>query len=338
MARNNNKMTRRKKIEPSALTMLFGVPVTTAPGSSTIDLSQCASLVNRRFYRQGINWTVAGFKFLSATGITGELSISKLPTTWVMSNAWEKSFRAWQKMNKQAMEETESIQPKFLDFKIYMDNIHHEAGFDGNLLPTATVTQFTPGEWESSKFVFPSSPTSNSVISVEAIATGASFPGASPVTTLDAVSLIEGYASSRALPEIADPNTPRDADDVGPTGTPENWLGSLFTEGSNQDGVVLNDLQTENNIAPYPFENDGVNVDTMYPNGANQGRGLQMHDFDNITGTTIGGVTYMKGGNFPCGLIRIDSTNFSESSNVLLLVELVPGDHRGYHCEPMTDM
>ena len=55
--------------------------------------------------------------------------------------------------------------------------------------------------------------------------------------------------------------------------------------------------------APYPFENDGVNLDTMYPGGANQLVGLQIHSIENVTGTTIGGTTRIKGGNFPCGLM-----------------------------------
>jgi hypothetical protein len=78
----------------------------------------------------------------------------------------------------------------------------------------------------------------------------------------------------------------------------------------------------------------------MYPNGANQLTGLQIHDVDTITGTTVGGITRIKGGLFPCGLIRIDVQNTSAdtSMGVNLLIELVPGHHRGYLCEPMTEM
>ncbi len=340
MARNTRASNGMKKIEPSVMTMQFTFNLTGdgTIDNYTLDLSQCASILNRRFYRQGLNWAVGRFKFLGTDSST--LSIQKLPSTWVMSNAWEKAFRAWQKMNREALEETESVKPKFLDFKIYADDAHHQAGFLGNLLPgnySPTFTQAAPGEWESSKFVYPSS--STNVISVEAIATGSSYPGVSPVTGFNAVSLIEGYAASRALPEIVDPNTPGDADDVGPTATPENWLGSLFTEGTNQDNVVLNDMQTENNIAPYPFENDGVNIDTMYPGGANQIAGLETHDIEFITSTTIGGTTFMKGGMFPCGLVRVQAQKSTAGGGVLQLqVDLVPGDHRGYLCEPMTEM
>jgi hypothetical protein len=341
-------MSRRsKKIEPAVQTFVYNysVPANTLQ-NNTIDLSQCASLLNRRFYRQGINWAVGTIKVLTSGSTTGIIGISKLPETWVMSNAWEKSFRSWQEMNAKALEDTESIRPRFMDFKIYADNTHHAAGFGTNLLPTADLVAGTPavvGEWDSSKISIPTSGATGNATDFELIAVGASFPGASPITTLNAVSLIEGYASSRGLPYTSDPNVPDDADDVGPTGTPENWMGALTNEGMDQDKDVLDRMvgaAAENNQAPYPFENDGVNLDTMYPNGANQLTGLQIHDVDTITGTTVGGITRIKGGLFPCGLIRIDVQNTSAdtSMGVNLLIELVPGHHRGYLCEPMTEM
>ncbi len=341
MARNNNKMTRRKKIEPAVLSMFFEMTLTgdNVLDDVTIDLSQCASLMNRRFYRQGLNWAVAGFKILSPTGVTGSVAVKKLPNTWTMSNAWEKGFRAWQKMNNEALDEAPSVKPKFLDFKVYADVTHHQAGFTGNLLPgvfNPTFVAATPGEWESSKYVIPQP--GGATNSREVVATGASYPGASPVTTLDAVSLIEGYAASRGLPDVLDPNAPADAADV--TGAAaENWLAGIFDEGTTQDDRVLDDMITENNIAPYPFENDGTHVDTMYPGGANQLVGLETHDLEFITGTTIGGTTHLKGGNFPCGLIRITGQkDTAVASAITIQVDLVPGDHRGYLCEPMTEM
>ena len=86
---------RSNKIEPSVQTLYMAPTGAVGPGvtlTSYVDLSQVASLINRRFYRQGINWAVAGMKFLT-TG-TGTVVVSKLPNTWVMSNSWEKGFRS----------------------------------------------------------------------------------------------------------------------------------------------------------------------------------------------------------------------------------------------------
>ncbi len=343
MARRKSSR-RGSKIQPAPLTLTFAT-ATVAPGatvSNYIDLSQVASLVNRRFYRQGINWAVAGFKFITPSAFQGQISVNKLPNTWVMSNAWEKGFRAWQRMNNEALRESESVRPKFLDFKIYADATHHQQGVSANLLPVSVGDHITgdtaaAGEWEMSKFVVPNTASTTGVASnFEVIAVGASYPGGG-ASTLNAVSLIEGYAASRGLPDVLDPNTPDDAADADGA-TPENFLSALFNEGTTQDDQVISDMIAENNLAPYPFENDGVNTDTQYPGGANQLIGLEIHAIENVTATTIGGTTRIKGGNFPCGLVNIDAINTGSSANMIIEIDLVPGNHRGYLCEPMTEM
>ena len=339
-------MTRRsKKIEPAAMTLTFATLSSTAgvTRKSFIDLSQVASLANRRFYRQGLNWAVGGFKVSSLKA--GTVTIGKLPNTWVMSNAWEKSFRSWQAMNDKALEDTESVRPRFMDFKIYANSDHHTAGFANNLRPISFAgVAAAAGEWESSKISIPTSGATGNATDFELVAVGASYPGASAATTLDAVSCIEGYAASRGLPYAKDPNVPDDAEDVGPTGTPENWMGALTNEGIDQDKDVLDRMigaDAENNQAPYPYENDGTALDTQYPNGANQMSGLEYHDLVNIfeTNVTDGiGIQRLKGGMFPCGLIALHWTPSNASANLVIQIELVPGHHRGYLCEPMTEM
>ena len=272
------KSSRRSKIQPSVMTMAFQTPSNiSGTNSFTVDLSQAASLLNRRFYRQGINWAVAGFKIFSSADAVGTIQITKLPNTWVMSNSWEKSFRAWTKMNNEALQEAQSTRPKFLDFKVYADAFHHQQGSAANLLPTdAASVEYLPGEWEYSKFVIPKTNGTDDAITHEIIAVGANYPGTG-ASGLNAVSMIEGYAASRALPSTIDPNVPGDMDDASGS-TPQNFLSALFNDGTDQTTDVLEDLRVDNDIAPYPFENDGTAVDTMYPGGANQGPNLQLHD------------------------------------------------------------
>ena len=319
-----------------------------------IDTSQCASLLNRRFYRQGINWALAGVTAHTPgwngsgpafyTRPNGTVTLSKLPNTWVMSNAWEKGFRAWQKMNREALAEAPSVRPKFLDFKIFANASHHEKGLAANLLPAG----YTAGEWVSSKYVVPDTTSAaGGVNNFEILGIGASFPGGG-ASGLNAVSLIEGYANSRGLPYTDDPNVPDDVADANGA-TPENWLTALFNEGTNQDDQVLDDMRTENDQAPYPFENDGTHTDTMYPNGANQNPNLEIFGYNQITATTIGGTTRFSGTNLPCGLIEIANTTLvydnpeysgSPLPDKFMIFELdfIPGNHRGYLCEPMTEM
>ena len=128
MAKRN--YSKKSNIEPAVQTLTFVTPSTTAgaTGDHTIDLSQVASLVNRRFYRQGINWAVAGFKIFTAAA--GAVSVQKLQNTWVTSNAWEKAFRKWNKQQMDAIQDmgAESAVAKFRDFKIHMDATHVTAG------------------------------------------------------------------------------------------------------------------------------------------------------------------------------------------------------------------
>jgi len=338
-------MARRtsNKIEPAVMTIPL-VDNFPAGGLTTkyVDLSQICSLVNRRFYRQGLNMAVAGIKICignNPSGVPpvadqpeGVLYVSKLPNTWVMSNAWEKGMRAWLKMNREALAETESVRPRFMDYKIFANEGHYDAGFANNWLPNG----YTAGEWEPSKMVIPygpASPGNTNEVVIKAV--GANYNGGSD----GVVGLIAGYANSRALPQQLEPNAPTDSDDADGS-TPENWLAATFNDGTDQTSVVIEDNLLENNQAPYPFEGDGTHVDTMYPGGETQSPNLELHDVAFITGTTLGGTVRIKGGNFPCGLIEIGYLNMSDSqsANVTVLIDLVPGHHRGYLAESMTEM
>lgn len=333
---------RSKKIEPSVQTFFFSY-LTPGGASNTnyIDLSQCASVLNRRFYRQGLQWAVKGIKVLTGAqavpGTNVSVTVSKLPTTWVMSNAWEKSFRAWLRMIKNATDESgaESIKGKFLDFKIYADAGHHTAGYAANLMPQSfPAIAATPGMWQPSEIVipktYPPAGDAGEVTSYELIAVGPNNPGAG-ASGLDAKSIVQGYADSRALPSHEDPNVPADAS--------QNWMSRMFSDGTQQDESVLNDLEIDGVNPPYPFEGDVAGTpDTMYPGGETQLASLEIHDSEFVTATTIGGTTYLKGGTFPCGLIAITDSNFQENAAIAVQIDMVPGHHRGYLCAKMEDM
>ena len=216
--RSRGKGRKPKKVEPAQLSMLFVTPTIAGSGSEEfyVDLSQSASLLNRRFYRQGINWAVGSIKILSPIA-AGSVIVQKLPSTWAMSNAWMKGFKAWQRMNNEALEENESVRPRFLDFKIFADAQHHLDGFGANLLPNTynqppggvlAAVAATAGEWESSKMRIPvGSANPGETTDRELIAVGSNYPGAG-ASGINAVSLIEGYAASRGLPNVLDPNAP----------------------------------------------------------------------------------------------------------------------------------
>lgn len=334
-----------KKLEPAVGSLYYRTPSFAGTRAVTIDLNRDLSLANRRFYRQGTALAVESIEIFTSTS-AGTAIVSRIPMTWVAMNAWKKGFAVWQRMNREALQETGSVRPKFLDFKVFMDATHQGVVDPVNPIPHldlypqsmngAVIETAAPGEWEYSKIVQPRTDGTDGAQERQIIVCGSNYNGTSASTGFNSVSLIEGYAASRGLPNVVDPNTPDDAASVDGN-IPANWMASIFNQGTEQTEVVLDDMITENNLAPYPFENDGTNLDTMYPGGANQMQGLEIVDLRYITPSTIGGTTRLKGGVFPCGLLRLNLSQ-TELDFIAIKVNLVPGPMRGYLAEKMTEM
>ncbi len=319
----------KSKIQPAELKIVLQMR---GSGYHYVDLSQCASIINRRFYRQGLNWAVSHFTFYktSATETGSEgVTVSKLPTSWIMSNAWEKSFRVWQQMIKNATDDSEmqSIKGKFLDFKVFMNSRHHSAGVGSNLLPIdSAANAATAGQWQMSDITIPAIGT-GAVTDYEFVAIGANDPGAG-ASGKDAKSIIQGYADSRALPSPEDPNVPADAS--------LNWMSALFREGNLQDNAVLGMLEITGDNPPYPFEGDASGTaDTMYPGGETQLPSTRVVGAAFFNAGTNANKVIVEGDSFPCGLVEF---NNASDDDVSVIVHLVPGTHRGYLAESMVDM
>jgi hypothetical protein len=323
MARKKAKRKSMNKIEPAIYTFVSNTSLV-APGVTeefTVDLSQMASTLNRRFYRQGLNWAVGGFKFITTTGVSGAIAVEKLPNTWVVSGAWEKTMRTWLKQQNEAIDEAglQSAVARFRDFKIHMDKTHVDSTFANNLLPVdADGNPYLLGEWNNSLVVVPNSggvPGNTQEYSVHMIGDDDPAPAQSK-------GMIKAYAESRSTPQSPDP--------VSLPGAETSLFVEMFDTGQDQSDIVDNAIDRNDNL---PYDQ------LEYPGGVGNGPTLVTHDLANITGTTVGGMTRMKGGNFPCGLIRIKWQNQSESpANLIFLIDLVPGPHRGYLCQPMTEM
>lgn len=328
MARTKKSM----KIQPAVRTITIPIGLLD-PGitAKTVDISQIASICNRRFYRQGLNWAVSGFTLHANEGTVGSISVKKLPNTWSLSNGWEKVFRAWQRQQNEALEDgsQQSVKARFNDFKIYMDGEHRTAGYSDNMLPAVTDTSgswisYTPGEWEPTPIVVPNFGGAAGVtqeIFIKGVGAAAS----------NTHSLIQLYEDSRSVPQSPDPDVPGDVLNN------NNILSLMFDVGADNTEVLSN-VVGENNDLPY----DQLN----YPGGAVQAPQLQFHDRISATATTISSKIPGRGGNFPCGLVRFDIDGTLGASSVMgevvpnayIQIHLVPGMHRGYLCERMTEM
>lgn len=304
------------KIEPAVETITFtNLTIPGGVGSSVtqfLDLSQIASLLNRRAYRQGLNWAVGGFKFISSSGAAAYVAVSKLQNTWVVGASWQKALNKWLEQQNDAMEDAgaESAIARYRDFKIHMDQDHVDAGFGANLLP---VNVSPVGAWEASQVVIPN----DGAVGI----TNEYLMKMHGDTSATAKSIIGGYAGSRSRPQQPDPSTPA---------VETSWMNRMHDVGDNLDEVIDN-ARLKNRDLPYN--------QVVYPGLLANGPAPQIHDQSYLTATTIGGTTRLKGGSFPCGLIKFEGINLGEPSVVFTLqIDLIPGEHRGYLCEEMQEM
>jgi len=332
MAKRKNRSM--KKIEPAVTTLSFSVPVS---GKSFIDISRAASAVNRRFYRQGLNWAVADMTFTLTGSGSGTLTVSKIPQTWVAANAWQKTQAHWLSQQNEDLKEAgaESAIAAFRDFKIYLDTdmttattqTSYNTPVDGDiLLPhdggsmiggIVTTSLITEGEWDYSEIVVPNAGgvAGNTVEYTLHMLGDNNFGGNSR-------GIIDGYSNSRAYPQSPDPSSPFLHNN-------DNFFQQMVDVGADTSEIIQNATDKNDNL-PY----DQVH----YPGGDSNFRGAEVvgYGFLNNGATTAAGQTRISGTNFPCGLIRIDSS--LDGGFLNLTMRLVPGSHRGYLCEPMQDM
>jgi hypothetical protein len=277
-----------------------------------IDLSQCASILNRRFYRQGLQWAVAGIKIQSnAPGVAGSVTVSKLPETWVVGAAWEKSMSKWMEQQDRALADMGATETKgrYNDYKIHMDDNHVTAGFPANKIPQDLIGgAFLTGEWEHSQVVIPNDggvPGNTAEYAVKMIGNSNAL----------AKGIIGGYVFSRSRPQSPDPATPA---------VNTSWFNELHDDGSTNNEIVINAVEINDEL-PY----DAV----VYPGQGANGQTTELVSRETFSATTVSSTNRISGFVAPCGLLKVVST-----IGCIFTVYLVPGDHRGYMCEPMQEM
>ncbi len=336
MAKKKYSKRKGKKLEPAVMNLSF-TPM--GSGTNYIDLSRAASIVNRRFYRQGINWSVAGFTVTtSGNNSPGTVTICKAPTTWVTYNAWVKGRAMWDKMKDQVLDGEPSIDGKYADFKVSLDSAMAGASLQtGNPALSNQILQpvdcdynfpYTDGalatqDWSYLDIQIPTDGGAAAPQEFNLHMVGADSVGAD-----QSKGVIHGYALSRSRPiNTGDPNAPL-----------EGWMTELFDLANNLE-EIRDDIVTDNDRPPYPVE-DSSSVLEAYPGGMQYSTEVVGYaSFGTSVGST-GSITLqrsIKGGMFPCGLIEVKS-DLDGPAFFDLIVHLVPGHHRGYLCQPMEDV
>ncbi len=339
---------RSSRIQPAVKTLYFNLP----KGKSWVDLSFAASAINRRFYRQGLNWAVAGFTFFQTGVKTGSITASKLPDSWTVANSWQKGFSLWREMQDQVLDESPSLESRYNDFKIYAntDMAQGTVQASATAAPGDILLPVSPdgslllkyGEWVYSKYVM-----ANDILSGGATVdytihmVGDNMNVATGGNPINSKGLIMGYGFSRSRPQDFDPNIP-DADG---SQDGEDWMTDLFPAVVNQS-EIRDDLVDDNDQPPYRVGSsdptDATNEQIYYVGGDQNLPALELHDEVRFTTTTVSSKNNMRGNNFPCGLIEfnsdIDNEDGDAGPGVYVQIHMVPGPHRGYLCAPMQEM
>ena len=305
-----------KKHTPAVTRLWFNIQV--ANNINYVDLSLACSAANRRFYRQGLTWAVAGMTLHTPDGVIGDFDVSKVPDTWMSQQAHKKSKMLWMKSQDQVLDEQPTISARYRDFKVYLDAQMVGASkqstaalpaVDGDImLPVDRNNAIAkPGEWVYSELQLPN----------------AGGSGAPLERTMHFVG--PDAAGSRSRPQDVEPNTP----------TTGGWMNDVFDVADNLDEIRF-DVSDNNDIPPYrvgPSFGPQSNLE-FYPGGVNNQPFAALHTVGFVSGTTVGGKTRVEGGLFNCGLIRFDwNLSAPGDKNMFLAIDLVPGPQKGYLTE-----
>lgn len=313
---------RRMTLEPCNLTMVYNLD----NGDNYIDIARSLSRVNRKLFRQGRIYGIAGITFQwkgAAPTNNLVLSVSTAPNTWVVRNAWVKGYALWRQMQKLVLEDNPSVMGRWHDFKLNMDggqtvgNTRDVQNWEG--LPYAGVP-VAAGEWNISTYVMPQHEVDP--------ATGLPLPADELTATLFGAdtatkrSLVKAYQESRAQVQEAPATDPLIADS----------FFSLLTDTGSQEPELADVIVDENEVAPYDM-NDYPGGDTNSPDPAIQ-------HFATVSAFSPTG--HIGGFVAPCGLIKLTTAGLDASGDdiaapddVRVLVHLVPGSYRGVLAEVM---
>jgi hypothetical protein len=302
-----------KKTTPTELRLIFDFEEDETGGF--IDIAQCLSALNRRFYRQGLYYYVNSIEVQNSED--GYVDLSVIPDTWMTQQAHKRAFRSYQEMNAQS----DTPRPKYHDFKVFMDTTHRNNinGMIYNKMPITmgalgNIRTMQSDEWVYSQFVSASgedrpegSPNQWNVHMV------GDHQGTYP-TSFSSVGLIQSYKDSRTLPPMyGEPEVAPD-NNIDP-------IHRLFESGDVAHVEEISQhLDIYNDTTPYDRDNYvGQNDNDLIP--------LTRL----ATSESIGRTAEVKGACVPFGLIRVSSSDYN--STWRLILNIAPGTYHGVYAE-----
>ena len=311
MAGANLPAKKYKKTSPTQTRLSF--EFNGDSGQDYIDIAKALSIINRKFYRQGVYYYVNSIEVYNNE--QGVVDLYTLPDNWVTKNAWNRGFAVFQKMNALTNSPlTNGIRPKYHDFKVHMTSGMQSTGSANPSLHNVagTATQHTADDWVYSKMVSADADTDPlqeaDDFEVHMIGT---HTGSSDNWT--SVGLIKSYADSRARPHVTAPIT-----DSGLAADP--LLNIFDFSGEEQMNDIIANLEDDNDAPPYNLDSYVGESSVSLQHVARVG-----------TEVGLGRVGRASGFCAPFGLICVDSQSISTAFRVVL--NLAQGTYHGVYAE-----
>ena len=287
-------------------------------GVSYIDLAEGLSQVNRRAYRQGMEYAVGkvtfGYQANPQAILNVQLSAYTAGDTWVVHNAWKKAFAHWIAQQRRARRLIgQSAKPTWEDFKVYLD-VYHRAG---TIPPVVAGDDHTvgTGEWDYSKLIHEADDASVDEWYLHLIGDN--------ISTTDK-GLILGYQQSRATVQPEDPELPA-----------EYSTNMYALIGQDVDAVadeVAQNMEDQNDEPPYDQDD--------YPGNDTNSDAPWLQEFG--IAAVNAPVATLPGFVAQCGLIRFNLIAHANPDGAtttgvtsLVQVHLVPGSYKGVAALPM---
>jgi len=302
-------------MQPAQTVLTYTIP----DGVSYIDIAEGLSQVNRRAYRQGMEYAVGkvtfGFQGNPVQILNVQLFCQTAGNTWSVHNAWKKAYSVWIKQQRRARRLVgQSAKPTWEDFKVYLDDAHRAGTKLGVLAGDGGAVG--TGEWDYSKLVH--------VDDAEA-----SFDEwylhiiGGHVADTDK-GLILAYQRSRATVQAEDPDLPAEYS--------SNMYAQLAEDVDLAAGEVAENMEDENDEPPYDQDD--------YPGSDTNSDAPWQQQFA-IASTALP-VGTVPGFVAQCGLIKFelnahapaDGSDTTAPSTVAM-VHLVPGSYKGVMAAPM---
>jgi len=326
MARRKSKRLSNVKVPACELSFRFDV-AQTDDSFAYIDLAQCLSKVNRKLYRQGKVYYIDKVTWLSdvPTPSVGNSAVSKIslitiPNNWVVKNAVTKAYALWREMQRNVLRDNPSVEGKWADFKLFMDQAHYSGGSGSNgptlnLKPLdADGNAILDAEWYMSRYVSPQhdvDTTTGKPLAADDYAAHVLGDTLGSSGAYTSVGIVQGYQETRAR-VVQAPDVPDEMS--------TSWMTELTDEGG-QDPELADIIEDANDKAPYDMEE--------YPGvTANFDGGILKTQLSCTPSSAV--IWTQLNYPVPLGLLKVNLDQIGAAqSKGTILIDLVPGEYSG---------